>query len=99
MSKPDVVRVEVAYAEPGQQFLREVELPVGATVADALAASRVESECAINLDALRVGVWSKAVDRSTIVGDGDRVEVYRPLQIDPMEARRNRAKQRAKLPR
>lgn len=94
MSKPDHVRVEVAYAEPERQFLRQIELPAGSTVADALAASQVEQEYAISLDALRVGIWSKAVDRSTLIADGDRVEIYRPLKIDPKDARRKRAAQR-----
>ncbi|HET9032727.1 MAG TPA: RnfH family protein [Dokdonella sp.] len=94
MSKPERVRVEVAYAELQRQFLRALEMPAGATVADALTASGVEHECAIKLDELRTGIWSKPVDRSRVVGDGDRIELYRPLKINPMEARRKRAKQK-----
>lgn len=94
MNKPEFLRVEVAYIALDRQFLREIHLPPGSTVADALLASKVEEECAINLDALRVGIWSKAVDRSAMLADGDRVEIYRPLKIDPKEARRARAKQK-----
>lgn len=94
MAKPESMRVEVAYAELKRQFLREVELPFGATVADALVASGVEVECALNLGDLRIGIWSKPVDRSSVVVDGDRVELYRPLKIDPKEARRKRARQK-----
>lgn len=92
MSKPEMVRVEVAYAALQRQFLRAIELPVGATVIDALRASGVEAECAIRLADLRIGIWSKAVDPSTVVGEGDRIEIYRPLKIDPMDARRKRAR-------
>lgn len=94
MNKPEFLRVEVAYIALDRQFLREIHLPPGSTVADALLASKVEEECAINLDALRVGIWSKAVDRSAMLADGDRVEIYRPLKIDPKDARRARAKQK-----
>ncbi len=94
MNKPELLRVEVAYIALDRQFLREIHLPPGSTVADALVASKVEEEFAIKLDALRVGIWSKAVDRSAMLADGDRVEIYRPLKIDPKDARRARAKQK-----
>lgn len=87
----DPIAVEVAYAEPRRQFLQRVELRSGATVADAIRASGVERECAIDAESLAVGVWSKTVDRGTLLRDGDRVELYRPLQVDPKEARRRRA--------
>ncbi len=90
----EIIQVEVAYAEPGRQFLRLLELSPGATVADAIRASNVEAECAIDACDLCVGIWSKAVDPETALVQGDRVELYRPLKIDPKEARRKRAKKR-----
>jgi putative ubiquitin-RnfH superfamily antitoxin RatB of RatAB toxin-antitoxin module len=87
----DVLKIEVAYAESSRQFLRSVALPSGATVADAIAASGLEAELAIDASNLAVGIWSKAVARDTPLNDGDRVEVYRPLTADPKEARRRRA--------
>jgi putative ubiquitin-RnfH superfamily antitoxin RatB of RatAB toxin-antitoxin module len=90
------ISVEVAYAEPGRQFLRRVELPGGATVADALLASGLEREFAIDASALGAGVWSRPVPRQTALRDGDRVELYRPLQVDPKESRRRRAAVAAK---
>jgi uncharacterized protein len=83
--------VEVAYAEPGRQFLRRLELDAGATVADAIAASDVAREFALDTDALTTGVWSKPRTREALLQDGDRVELYRPLTADPKEARRRRA--------
>lgn len=85
------IAVEVAYAEPERQFLRRVELGPDATVADAILASGVERELAIDSTALVVGVWSRTVGRGTPLRDGDRVELYRALQVDPKEARRRRA--------
>lgn len=93
MAKPHPARIaiEVAYAEPGRSFLRRCDLEAGATVADAIAASGLEREFAIDATALAVGIWSKPVPRETRLNEGDRVELYRPLKIDPKEARRRRA--------
>jgi uncharacterized protein len=94
VSKPEGILVEVAYAEAQRQFLRQIQLPAGATVADAIRASAVESEFRIDAKGLRVGIWSKPVDPACVLANGDRVELYRPLKIDPKEARRRRAGKR-----
>lgn len=85
------ITVEVAYAEPQRQFLRRVELACGSTVADAMLASGIEREFGIDAAALTVGVWSRPIARDAVLRDGDRVELYRPLQADPKESRRRRA--------
>jgi putative ubiquitin-RnfH superfamily antitoxin RatB of RatAB toxin-antitoxin module len=89
MAEP--IDVEVAYAEPERQFLRQVSLDAGATVADAIRASGVEHDFGIDASALTVGIWSKPVARDTRLEAGDRVEIYRALVADPKEARRRRA--------
>lgn len=96
MSEPELLRVEVAYAEPARQFLRALELPRGSTVADAIAASNVACEYAIDAQTLSVSIWSKVVDRLASLQDGDRVELLRPLKIDPKDARRKRAKAKSR---
>lgn len=90
------IRVEIAYAEADRQFLRAFELPAGSTVADALRVSGIYGEFAINPEAITFGIWSKPVSIDTEISDGDRVELYRPLKIDPMDARRKRAKNRSR---
>jgi len=94
----DSLKIEVAYAESQRQFLRRIALPSGATVADAIAASGLEAEFAIDASNLAVGIWSKVVARDTPLNDGDRVEVYRPLTVDPKEARRRRASRSTRQP-
>lgn len=94
----DLLDIEVAYAESERQFLRRISLTSGATVADAIAASGLEAEFAIDVSNLAVGVWSKLVTRDTPLNDGDRVEVYRALTADPKEARRRRASRSARQP-
>lgn len=87
------MKVTVAYALPDVQFDEPVELPDGASVADALAA--VEGQApfnALDLETVPVGVFNRLVnDRSQQLREGDRVEIYRPLEIDPMTARQQRA--------
>lgn len=86
------IDVEVVFALPERQALIEVSLPGGASVADAIEASGVRREFPdLELDACDVGVWGRIVKRNRTLRQGDRVEIYRPLQIDPKEARRQLA--------
>lgn len=91
---PDTIRVEVAYADAQLEFLREIELPAGATVVDAVRASRVGEASAAAAAVTEFGIWSRSVEPTQVLHDGDRVELYRPLKIDPKEARRLRAAKR-----
>jgi putative ubiquitin-RnfH superfamily antitoxin RatB of RatAB toxin-antitoxin module len=89
------MRVEVVYALPLKQDVISLELPAGATVQQALAASGVlAAHPELDLRALQVGVWGRPRRLDAPLEDGDRVEVYRPLQIDPKEIRRRRAARR-----
>lgn len=86
------IRVSVVHAEPDRVFSVNLELPPGATVADAIVQSgirRVRPEVEIRDD--RVGIFARKAGLQTVLRDGDRVEIYRPLKIDPKEARRRRA--------
>jgi putative ubiquitin-RnfH superfamily antitoxin RatB of RatAB toxin-antitoxin module len=93
--------VEVAYALPHRQWLWTLRVRRGSTVADAIA----QSGCRIwlpdvSIDDHNVGIFSRPVTLATPLREGDRVEIYRPLQIDPKDARRKRAAEsRQKRPR
>lgn len=89
--RTDAIQIEIAYAEPGRQFLRRLELAEGVTVAQAIDASGLAHEFAIDATMLVAGVWSKVIPRDALLHDGDRVELYRPLKADPKDARRRRA--------
>jgi putative ubiquitin-RnfH superfamily antitoxin RatB of RatAB toxin-antitoxin module len=84
--------VTVAYSGSARQVDRvALSLPAGATVGDALRQSGLlERHSEIELDSLKVGVWGKLRPLTDVLRDGDRVEVYRPLKVDPKEARRQR---------
>ena len=84
--------VEVVFARPGKQVLLNVEIEAGATVAGVIAESGIgERFGAEDFDGLPVGIWGRVVDRDHEVRPGDRIEIYRPLVIDPREARRQLA--------
>lgn len=88
----EAIRVEVAYVEPGRQFLQSLRLVAGATVADAVAASELRLRFpALDLEQGRFGIFSRPATPATRLQDGDRVEVYRPLIANPKEVRRQRA--------
>jgi putative ubiquitin-RnfH superfamily antitoxin RatB of RatAB toxin-antitoxin module len=88
----DGLSVEVVLATPDQQVLLAVIIDEGATVADAIAASGIASRFPmLDMDEMPAGIWGKPVARDSRVREGDRVELYRPLEIDPREARRKRA--------
>ena len=83
------MRVEVVFALPDRQELLVVDLPDGSTVAAAIQMSRLARQFPeVDFDALQAGVWGKPTARSHVVKEGDRVELYRPLAMDPREARR-----------
>ena len=85
--------VEVIYCPaPGVNERVTLTLALGATVADALRESGLLVRHQLNLEGLRVGVWCKSREPGAPLRDRDRVEIYRPLTVDPKEARRLRYK-------
>jgi putative ubiquitin-RnfH superfamily antitoxin RatB of RatAB toxin-antitoxin module len=88
------INIEVVYARPYHQALRRVLLAAGATVIDAVKRSGVLEEYPeIDLSRNKLGVYGKLTSGDAILRDRDRVEIYRELIADPIEARRTRAGQ------
>lgn len=88
------LRIELVWSPaPGKTCSECLQLPAGSTVAQALAASAAFEADRVTLAAaggLRLGVWGREQALDTPLRDGDRVEVYRALTVDPKEARRQR---------
>ena len=87
-----MLKIEVVYARPGRQVRYALELEEGATVGEAIARSGALVEFPeIDLARNRVGIYGRPVSLGARLGDGDRVEILRPLVAEPKEARRRRA--------
>lgn len=95
------LRVTVVFCPaPGVVDSTPLDLPVGATLADAVQASGLLQRHALGQgETLLTGIWNKPRALDAPLRDADRVEVYRPLQVDPKEARRLRYRgQKARAP-
>jgi uncharacterized protein len=91
MDKP--VAVEVVCATAERQIRRQVNLPAGSTVIQAVEQSGILQELPeFKFDLSRLGIFSRRVAPDDLLHDGDRVEIYRPLTLDPKDARRRRAR-------
>ena len=89
----DLLEVEVVYARPEQQLLIQVKVPDGSTTRDAIVRSNILNDVpGLDLETLAVGIFARRVTLDCILETGDRVEIYRPLTMSPVEARRWRAK-------
>jgi putative ubiquitin-RnfH superfamily antitoxin RatB of RatAB toxin-antitoxin module len=87
------IAVEVVCATAQRQLLRRVSLPAGSTVMQAVEQSGLLQEMPeVAFDPSRLGIFSRRVTADDLLHDGDRVEIYRPLTLDPKDARRRRAK-------
>jgi putative ubiquitin-RnfH superfamily antitoxin RatB of RatAB toxin-antitoxin module len=95
MPDETLLRVEVAVAWPELQVVVELALAAGSTVAEAIEASALQQRFPqLEVVAGRVGIFSEICDMDRALRDGDRVEIYRPLEVDPKEARRRAAEAR-----
>jgi putative ubiquitin-RnfH superfamily antitoxin RatB of RatAB toxin-antitoxin module len=91
------IRVEVVYALPDAADCVSVVLTTPATARDAIVASGLlERYAELSLGVQKIGVFGKTAVLETRLSVGDRVEIYRPLAVDPKEARRRRAAKKRK---
>jgi uncharacterized protein len=86
------IKVEVVYALSGTQDLVRLELPPHANAGEAVAASGLPERHALSEWAL--GLAGRRILPAQRLRDGDRVELLRPLLLEPNEARRARARRR-----
>lgn len=92
------MNIEIVYVGQKSSFFQELTLSEKALVCDALAQSNIlefliQDQEHIELRELegRIGLFGKIVSFDTVLKTGDRIEIYRPLILDPKEARRKRA--------
>jgi putative ubiquitin-RnfH superfamily antitoxin RatB of RatAB toxin-antitoxin module len=87
------IAVSVVCADPRGVFDAALFLPRGATVADAIEQSGIrKARPDVDIRPEWIGIFARKVSLEALLRDGDRVEIYRPLKVDPKEARRKRAR-------
>jgi hypothetical protein len=92
MAAETAIAVELIYALPDEQSVVVLTLEPGVTAVEAIRLSGLlERHPEIDLQSARIGIHGRVVRRDTVLTDGDRVEIYRPLVADPKQARRRRA--------
>lgn len=85
------MRIEIAFATPEKQVLLVKDAEPGTTAGDIIERALGRGELPREAAGLELGIWGRVVERSRVLRDGDRVELYRPLKADPREARRRYA--------
>ena len=96
----ETIQVEVAYGTPEKQLILSVEVPEGATAREAVELSGIVDHFPdIEPDQSAMGIFSRPLDgkalptpENYVLEPKDRVEIYRPLLLDPKQARLNRAR-------
>jgi uncharacterized protein len=99
MADLDLITVEVAYALPDKQKIIEVLVEPGTSAYQAVVRSGITKLFPdLDLESAKMGIFGQALGtkglkppREYELQSGDRVEIYRPLIIDPKEIRRKRA--------
>ena len=94
-----MLKVEVVHALAQRSICKSLQLPPGASIADALRLAAADEDFqGLDLANAAVGVFGKVTDRNQPLKDGDRVEIYRPLLEEPKLARRKRASPKSSKP-
>lgn len=87
-----MIKVEIVWGNSQSQQLIDIDLPDAAIIKDALQHPHVTKNLQLGLiNTLQLGIFSKKASLLSPLRSGDRIEIYRPLKINPKEARRLRA--------
>ena len=91
------MKIQIAYASSEQQTLLDLDVNDGVSIQMAIEQSGLLKQYTeLDLSNMVVGIFSRRKRLETLLQEGDRIEIYRPLLCDPMDARRARAKRQAK---
>jgi putative ubiquitin-RnfH superfamily antitoxin RatB of RatAB toxin-antitoxin module len=94
--KPDTIEIELVLAHPGQVARAHVSLPAGSTLGEAVRQSGLLERDAGESHHWRFAIYGKLRAQTHILESGDRIEIVRPLLVDPNEARLARARSKAR---
>jgi putative ubiquitin-RnfH superfamily antitoxin RatB of RatAB toxin-antitoxin module len=97
MTSPETIHIEVAYAKPEEQRVISLTIQIPCTAQQAIEQSGILIFFPeIDLSQNKIGIFSKPCALNIQLREGDRVEIYRPLLVDPKEIRRRRAMQQGR---
>ena len=86
-----MLEIEIVYGLPGKHVLKKLHVQNGCTAREAVCQSGLDEIFSeLDLQTAPLGIFGKSVKDETLLRDKDRIEIYRPLLIDPKEARRKR---------
>jgi putative ubiquitin-RnfH superfamily antitoxin RatB of RatAB toxin-antitoxin module len=92
---PDEILVEIAYALPEEQVIISIKVPTIFNVQQAIEKSGIQKKFpSIDLSKNKVGIFGKKTTLDHVLKNRDRIEIYRPLILDPKEMRRKRAEKK-----
>jgi len=93
-----MINIEIAYVNEQEQYLKELEIPEGFTIEQVIKLSGIlEIFPEINLNKThKIGIFGKLCDKDTVLKQGNRIEIYRPLRIDTMVRRFKKVKEAKK---
>jgi putative ubiquitin-RnfH superfamily antitoxin RatB of RatAB toxin-antitoxin module len=92
-----MMKIEVVYAAPACQYTISVELPEKSSLLHAILVSNILEKCPeIDLDIQKTGIFGVISALETPLKENDRVEIYRPLPLDPILRRFERVRKERK---
>ena len=100
-----MIRIDCVFSPAPRQVVQvHLSLPEGSLVKDALAALHQSPEWLAYQHSLKQapdasfkqGIWGRMANSLQVLKEGDRLEIYRALQVDPNLARKQRFKRQGK---
>ncbi len=92
-----MIKIGVAFATPANQVWYNVDVQKGATIREVIEISGIlEQFPEINLENQEVGIFGKVVQLEALPREGDRIEIYRPITVDPSTVKRRKKAPRPK---
>ena len=90
--EPEILNVEVVHLARSRQTTIELQVPPGSTAEEVIRLSGILiKHPELDLQSMRIGIFSRKISLDQLLKEGDRVEIYRPLLFNPKEIRRQRA--------
>ncbi|MBC7404694.1 MAG: RnfH family protein [Cytophaga sp.] len=93
-----MIDIEVCYVSSENTLILRLNMISGSAIINAIEDSQILHTCPeIDISQCKLGIFGKIKFLNTVLQQGDRVEIYRPLIADPMEARRRRAAKKLQM--